>query len=186
VGTPGFPNTGGTFERALSLGSSGTDVAVLQTALEQQGFFVMPAGVVKGYFGAITEAAVIKYQTSVGLPPVGVFGPATRAKLFSNNTGTVAAPASVIPFSGKGVSKSEAISAFVRSLSVGTRGADVIMLQTILEQKGFLTMPVGVSKGYFGPLTTSTVVRYQANVGLPQVGIFGPLTRVKLISELAD
>lgn len=72
-----------------------------------------------------------------------------------------------------------------RSLSVGSRGADVITLQTALEQKGFLVMPSGVAKGFFGRLTRIAVSKYQTSVGLPSVGVFGPLTRAKLMPVVA-
>ncbi|MDP2668864.1 MAG: sortase [bacterium] len=82
------------------------------------------------------------------------------------------------------ISNAPAIVTFNRSLDIGAQGADVIALQTILEKKGFLTMPSGVAKGYFGSLTYDAVAKYQASVGLAPVGIFGPLTRAKLIEEL--
>lgn len=70
-----------------------------------------------------------------------------------------------------------------RSLSLGVRGADVVMLQTVLEQKGLLNIPSGVAKGYFGQLTRTAIIKYQKSVGLPAVGIFDSLTRAKLIPE---
>ena len=75
--------------------------------------------------------------------------------------------------------------AFPRTLSAGATGADVSALQTALEQKGFLTMPAGLATGYFGTLTTAAVSAYQASVALPAVGIFGPLTRARLILDLS-
>lgn len=74
--------------------------------------------------------------------------------------------------------------AFYRPLALGASGADVVALQTYLEQKGLLTMPAGVAKGYLGALTRAAIIRYQTSVGLPRAGIFGPLTRAKLVSEL--
>jgi len=80
---PKFPNTS-LPPRSLSVGVQGLDVVNLQTMLEQKGSLVIPAGIAKGFFGKLTRAAIIKYQASVGLPQVGVFGPMTRAKLFAN------------------------------------------------------------------------------------------------------
>lgn len=74
-------------------------------------------------------------------------------------------------------------SAFSRSLAVGAQGADVAALQTILTQKGFLTMPVGVASGFFGTRTRVAVASYQTSVGLPSVGVFGPQTKAKLRAE---
>ncbi|MFH0890775.1 MAG: sortase [Candidatus Liptonbacteria bacterium] len=72
---------------------------------------------------------------------------------------------------------------FRRSLNIGARGADVSVLQSFLEQRGFLKMPLGVAKGFFGYLTYAALAGYQVSVGLPPVGVFGMLTRDKLISE---
>lgn len=74
---------------------------------------------------------------------------------------------------------------FVRSLDVGSIGEDVVRLQIILEKKGLLNMPPGVAKGFFGELTRVAVAKYQAGVGLPAIGTFGPLTRARLISDQA-
>lgn len=76
---------------------------------------------------------------------------------------------------------------FPRNLSLGASGEDVVALQTIIEQKGFLTIPTGVEKGFFGTLTRTAVAKYQAVNGIfPPVGYFGPLTRDRLISEIAE
>jgi peptidoglycan hydrolase-like protein with peptidoglycan-binding domain len=69
------------FTRLLSLGKTGVDVEALQTFLEAKGFLMMPRGVAKGYFGPATKRALMKYQESVGLEPVGIVGPGTRARL---------------------------------------------------------------------------------------------------------
>jgi hypothetical protein len=71
---------------------------------------------------------------------------------------------------------------FTSYLKVGSTGADVTALQSMLSSNGFLTMPAGVSMGYFGQLTKAAVVKYQASVGLPATGFVGPLTIAKLNS----
>ncbi|MFA5870850.1 MAG: sortase [Candidatus Paceibacterota bacterium] len=77
----------------------------------------------------------------------------------------------------------EPIFVFSRTLSIGSKGEDVVALQTILEQKEFLVMPAGVKKGFFGVLTRDAVSQYQASVDLPQVGSFDSSTRAKFISD---
>jgi hypothetical protein len=63
------------------------------------------------------------------------------------------------------------------NLSLGSKGVDVITLQTFLESKGLLVMPSGVAKGYFGPLTKAALTAYQASVDVPATGYYGPITR---------
>lgn len=69
---------------------------------------------------------------------------------------------------------------FNTNLTVGSTGADVVALQDWLSAKGFLSIPAGTSKGYFGQLTKSSVSAYQASAGLPATGFVGPMTREKL------
>lgn len=70
------------------------------------------------------------------------------------------------------VDDSEGIETPSRTLNIGTRGEDVAELQTFLEQKGFLTIPAGAVKGFFGTLTSAAVSDYQTSVGLSPTGVF--------------
>ena len=63
------------------------------------------------------------------------------------------------------------------NLSLGSKGAEVIALQTFLESKGLLVMPAGVAKGYFGPRTKAALAAYQVSVDVPATGYYGPITR---------
>lgn len=157
-----------TFSKDLRVGSKGDDVIALQTWLEAQGFLSMPVGVAKGYYGASTRAAVMKYQKSVGLPQVGVVGPATRATL--NGGGSVStAPTSMM-----------ASGSFTANLYPGSKGEAVTALQKFLEAKGFLVVPAGVAYGYYGPATKAAVLKYQQSEGVAGAnGNFGPATRAK-------
>lgn len=53
-----------------------------------------------------------------------------------------------------------------RNLRIGSTGPEVISLQNILIERGFLVMPPGVSKGYYGPLTESALKRFEASQGI--------------------
>lgn len=79
-----------------------------------------------------------------------------------------------------------AATSFYRSLGPGSTGPDVVTLQNILEQKGFLTMPAGVAKGFFGAVTGAAISKYQTSVGLPSVGLLGPLTIARISSDLKN
>lgn len=71
------------FMRDLTIGSTGADVTALQNWLIAKGFTI-PAGAT-GYFGGQTQAALARYQASVGIAPAaGYFGPITRAQIATN------------------------------------------------------------------------------------------------------
>ena len=86
LAAPGLPSvsggaaSGSVFNRTLRQGESGADVKRLQTWLTDAGYKV-PA---TGYFGPVTKAAVVKFQTAEGLAPVtGVVGRLTASTLLS-------------------------------------------------------------------------------------------------------
>jgi peptidoglycan hydrolase-like protein with peptidoglycan-binding domain len=62
--------------RQLDIGMSGTDVSALQTFLAQDAT-LYPQGLVTGYFGVLTSAAVSNFQTRNGIDSVGRVGPIT-------------------------------------------------------------------------------------------------------------
>lgn len=82
-GNPTVGNESSLFTRSLSLRMNGTDVRSLQQFLNKQGFLVSKTGLgspgneTTG-FGMATYNALRRYQSSVGLPPTGFFGPSTR------------------------------------------------------------------------------------------------------------
>ncbi len=70
---------------------------------------------------------------------------------------------------------------FKSDLTIGSKGQAVTELQMILVAKGFLTMPSGVAMGYFGNLTKSAVMAWQASAGIaPAAGYVGPKSRAAL------
>src|SRR3989338_3905112 len=81
--TPPAPPASGittAFTQTLRRGSRGTEVTRLQEFLKAvKG--VYPEGIVSGYFGTLTEAAVKRFQSKYGIDTVGIVGPKTRAKL---------------------------------------------------------------------------------------------------------
>ena len=65
-----------TLTRELQLGMSGSDVSALQTFLAADAS-LYPEGLVTGYFGSLTKAAVARFQTRNGISAVGRVGPQT-------------------------------------------------------------------------------------------------------------
>ncbi|OGF62894.1 hypothetical protein A2662_04520 [Candidatus Giovannonibacteria bacterium RIFCSPHIGHO2_01_FULL_45_33] len=68
------------FTKTLQRGMTGDEVKELQEFLKQFPE-IYPEGLVTGYFGSLTEAAVKRLQEQNGIETVGVVGPKTRAKL---------------------------------------------------------------------------------------------------------
>ena len=67
-----------------------------------------------------------------------------------------------------------------RNLAVGSTGTEVIELQGLLSELGYLDVPIGVPYGYFGQMTKSALTQYQTSVGVMSTGYFGPLTRTAM------
>lgn len=68
---------------------------------------------------------------------------------------------------------------FSAELRRGSRGNAVKRLQEFLAGLPGI-YPKGLVTGTFGPLTEAAVKRFQEKLGIPAVGIVGPLTRAKL------
>jgi len=75
---------GYSFQTNLTVGSTGPDVTALQTWLIGAGYNIPAISggtAVKGYFGAQTKAAVMRFQAAHGVPATGFVGPLTRGVL---------------------------------------------------------------------------------------------------------
>lgn len=66
----------------------------------------------------------------------------------------------------------------------GSRGELVTALQDFLIEKGFLVLPEGVTKGYFGGATKKALMKYQESVGVTPTGYFGPKTRMMMQDKM--
>jgi hypothetical protein len=76
--TPQYPGY------AISFGSTGTSVELIQVALNRYGAHL----VVDGIFGPLTRAAVIRFQRAHRLKADGIVGPITWRALFNNSSGS--------------------------------------------------------------------------------------------------
>jgi peptidoglycan hydrolase-like protein with peptidoglycan-binding domain len=75
IATP-FIASADALNRQLQVGMSGSDVSTLQTFLAGDAT-LYPQGIVSGYFGFLTKAAVSNFQSRNGLDAVGRVGPMT-------------------------------------------------------------------------------------------------------------
>lgn len=65
------------------------------------------------------------------------------------------------------------------ALVFGMNNADVVIAQQLLKNLGYFPEDVNTT-GYFGPITQTAVIEFQAANGIDQVGIIGPQTRARL------
>jgi peptidoglycan hydrolase-like protein with peptidoglycan-binding domain len=143
---------------ALRLNDSGEAVSELQQQLLKLGYY---DGEMTGFYGALTQAAVTRFQQSVGLTADGIVGAATQSAL-QNPTGQPAAASASTP------------QPLVR---LGDSGAQIAELQKRLTDLGFYS---GSISGSFDRLTEVAVSRFQQANGLPVDGIVGSATEVAL------
>lgn len=68
------------FTQEMDYGSEGSEVRKLQEFLALDSS-IYPEGVISGYYGSLTVAAVRRFQSQQGLPVVGIVGPQTLEKL---------------------------------------------------------------------------------------------------------
>ena len=82
------------FTSDLTVGSRGADVTALQQLLINKGYLTAVSAPT-GYFGALTQAALAKFQAANGISPTaGYFGPKTRAFVNSMAVGVPTTPTS--------------------------------------------------------------------------------------------
>jgi peptidoglycan hydrolase-like protein with peptidoglycan-binding domain len=132
-------------EPTLKQGSKKPEVKDLQEALKALGF---APGKVDGVFGTATEAAVKKFQASVGIDADGVVGPITWLNIDEAD-------------------QSEPI------LKKGSTGLPVRRLQNRMTRAEFDT---GGVDGRFGTKTEAAVKELQEQAALEIDGIVGPAT----------
>lgn len=138
---------------------------------------------VVGAFGASASTT----QTITVLGPGGV-APATStpaATTPASNPALAALQAQLAALQGKlaqssrGSTSSSVSSAgsFTTYLKPGSSGDEVLHLQQLLSQLGFLS---ATPNGTYGPATLAAVIKFQAAHSLDQLGVVGPATRAAL------
>jgi peptidoglycan hydrolase-like protein with peptidoglycan-binding domain len=80
VSSAAIPTTHAAISTELDLGENGSEVTELQQFLATNSL-IYPSGIVSGFFGPLTEAAVRQFQASYDIPQAGRVGPITRARI---------------------------------------------------------------------------------------------------------
>ena len=150
----------------LDEGDSGEEVVKLQSVLRSLNYLRIDP---TGYYGPLTTHAVYKFQQRVGIVEkssdtgAGVVGPKTRIALnkFLDTKNSV-----VASYSSNEPKKSTL--AFESELSLGDRGREVKLLQNFLKEKGYFKGTLTTE--YFGEVTKSSLLAYQADNNLDETG----------------
>lgn len=159
----------------LKLGSKGDAVKILQYFLNCIALFYnnIPPIKIDGVFGDTTKNAVEAFQKGFGLGVDGIVGKNTWRKLYEiyKLVEPYLIPASPTPYPGYIIAE-------------GARGNDVETIQTWLSSisQAYPTIPPVNVDGIFGPLTTASVIAFQAEFGLVPDGLVGKNTWDKLYS----
>lgn len=175
-------------QRALRLGTEGSDVVEIQERLRELGYF---SGPTTGYYDPITQDAVIRFQRASYLDDDGVVGPATRSALLGSPGFISDRPLSVpsLPPLGNSPPPPSIRDDFstarfeqnrrteISILRRGDRGSAVRDLQRRLSRRGFNPGPID---GVFGPQTERAVRQFQRAIGLFPDGVAGSRTLVTL------
>lgn len=158
-------------EAQYKLGMEGEEVQFIQRALKEEGVLVIDE--FTPYYGALTQEAVMKFQTQYGLVSDGVLGSESIIKL--SDLGYV--------LSDERAKSVEAIISVLGNFSLNTykKGmthSDVITLQKALESEGVFTY--GEYTAFYGDVTEESVIRFQEKYAIEADGVVGPGTIEKL------
>lgn len=180
TGTPkmviiGNPLPSGLRVGAISYGENGMDKAEFTNISPAATYYPLVVELSDNYGGLLVEpfdflvetstiTATVPVPTSLPVPAVPVPTP----------TPTSSFPAVTPPPSG--------IFTLNQNLQLGDSGQAVIVLQKFLEFKKFLTLPNGVTEGYFGNITQLALIAFQRSIGLPATGYCGLMTRAAIDS----
>lgn len=169
----------------LRFGMEKSDVKELQERLKEEGYFNFHTAT--GYFGEITRTAVRDFQKANDLTVDGIVGPQTFGAL---NASSSSGSSSSEKESNESTSSSsdtyngEAVRNTNQVMRQGTRGDDVVRLQSYLKKAGFFDYHEAT--GYYGDVTEKAVRRFQQARGLKVDGLAGPQTLTKMNEEIGS
>lgn len=156
--------------QSYSTGDRAEEIAVMQEALEELGFYYTE---ITGHYGKRTEAAVRKFQKRYGLAQTGVADEQTLARLGQLTDLRMPAQSMALPKENYSAS----------TLREGSQSDAVRILQ---ENLALIDYYSGSVTGRYGRLTKEAVRRFQRDNGLASDGVAGPRTFEKLNALLAD
>lgn len=152
----------------LKLGDKDDYVLALQEKLKDIGFF---SGSATGYYGTVTQQAVMDYQKSKKLAVDGKAGPQTLKSIMGDN----------FEISQDRVITDSQGNQDADFPGPGDKGDTVSQIQQRLKDLGYYDYPT--ITGYYGPVTQKAVMRFQSTNSLKEDGIAGPETMDLLNSD---
>jgi peptidoglycan hydrolase-like protein with peptidoglycan-binding domain len=155
----------------LRLDDQGIEVEELQNQLAALGYYDSE---ITGYFGPLTEEAVIRFQEAQGLEADGIAGPTTRA-LLEDLVNRANEPSTPTEETTPSPSLTDDL------LELNEESSEVRELQQQLSQLGYYNGPIS---GFYGELTQASVIEFQRDEGLEADGVTGPTTRSRIRERL--
>lgn len=151
----------------LKIGDENKYVTELQSRLIELGYM---SGIATGYFGTVTQQALISYQKEHHLRVDGKAGPDTLSSIYGRSYTISAARLSYAEEEDN-------------TCYPGDKGDTVAELQKQLSDLDYYNYDT--ITGYYGPVTQQAVERFQNTNGLSADGIAGPATLALLNSSAA-
>ena len=178
--TPSYPGT------PLRRGSTGTNVVVIQTALNRiaQNYPAIPKiPNIDGIFGPRTEATVRKFQDVFGLTPDGIVGQATWYAIVR----LYVAVTSLAELRSQGQQFYAINWSPPTTLQIGNTGDKVRQLQYMLSvlSSHIPSIPPVSVDGIYGSATRAAVLAAQRRFRLPETGTVGAQTWEAIYNQYA-
>lgn len=154
-----------------------------QKTLNDMGYLKTPA---TGYFGTDTQAAVIQIQTEKGLAVDGKAGPDTRKAVYGDGYFAIDSSRNIsnrLASQGATVEGSTSSPSVADALNPGDKGTDISNLQQRLKDREYYDY--SSITGYYGPVTTEAVKKFQRTHGLEATGSMTADSLVLLYSDSA-
>lgn len=180
----------------IKLGSTGDDVTAIQQRLAELGYYDEE---ITGYFGSITEAAYMAFQSEAGLYADGIAGEEELEILYSDyapyapvteETTTVEETTAAAEEAANEEEATDETTAVeetqpeddVTTFTNGDYHNDVYEIQAELADLGYFNDD---ATGYYGDLTESAVADFQTQNGLEPTGEVDELTYAAIFSSNA-
>jgi peptidoglycan hydrolase-like protein with peptidoglycan-binding domain len=163
--------------RPLTLGSEGEDVRRIQNDLNRIRANYPAIPMIRepnGVFGPETQQAVMTFQRVFNMPVNGIVNQATWNRI----TRIFVAVSRISELNGEGIRYTIGDTLPTSTLSMGSKGEDVLKFQFIMNivSAFYPSVPGVIKDGTFGESDRRATLEFQKTFDLPQTGNVGPIT----------